>query len=189
MKKVNINWTEDLPFNHKGKWQADQDSIMSPGTKITFPQFIMEMVIYNMSKYLKDFPKISKGPQWSLDIPDKVKKITQQAYNVCNYFPHPIEEPLVTVAFKNYFRNNRVFTIGQYRKTRFTKAGKCNITDAEKNIVKGVQKELDRLINQRDILKSTNDTVSVDVSKTPKFRTQLKTSKKLDIFEALKNEQ
>lgn len=146
---MNINWIE-LPFNHAGRWESKIPSIMNPGSKVTWPQFIAEMVVFWRTKFLKDYKDIRMGPDWYKAIPKAVRELNQQASVLCNYFPHPDDEPLVIVAFKNFFRKNRPCKIGQYRKTRATKAGTHNITQDEKDVIMGINEELKRLISQRE---------------------------------------
>jgi len=117
---------------------------------------------------LKDYKDIVFGPDWYVPIQKQVRALNQQAYTICNYFPHPDDEPLVIVAFKNIFRKQRPLTIGAFRKVRQTKNGKINITQAEKDILSALQYELDRLIKQRnlftDIIPKENKTVKENVT-------------------------
>lgn len=171
----NIDWI-NLPYDHSGRWSKIYNSIMNPSAKITWPQFIMEMVIYHRSKYLKDYPKIQKGPNWSEYIQKQVRSLSQQAYMIVKYFPHPDDEPLIVPAFKNYFRQNRVMKIGQYRKTR-QKDGKCLVTQDEKDLVKGIACELNRLKENRNrMMQSASKTTDVDnkEKKQISYRTILK---------------
>jgi hypothetical protein len=126
---------------------------MNPGSKITWPQYVAEMIIYLRTQILKDYKDIQRGPKWYASIPKPVRDLNQQASVVCNYFEHPTKEPLVAAAFRNYFRKVRPLKMGQYRKVRFTtKGGKqvSNITQDEKDIVTGITAELDRLTKQRN---------------------------------------
>ncbi len=165
---MNIDWANP-PYCHE-RWEKNIDSIMSPGTKVTFPLFIVEMVFFNRSTYIKGFQKINKGNGWSVGVAKQVRALAQQAHAICNYFPFPTSEPLVIVAFKNFFRNNRVMKIGQFRKCRVTKEDKCNITLDEKDLIKGVWAELDRLIKQRDSFVKTEITYPIDKTKEVTFR-------------------
>lgn len=140
-----------VPYSHK--YPKAFTSIFNPQSKITFPQFVAEMVIFNRARFIKDFPKIEKGPGWSKQISKVVRGLVQQATVVCNYFPDINEDPLVEEAFKNFFRNNRVFKIGQYRKVRVTKAGKLNITQDEKDIINGIDAEYKKLVKKRQIFR------------------------------------
>jgi hypothetical protein len=145
---MKINWYE-LPYSHK-EWQQKYTSIFNPtGKKISFPHYVAEMLLFNRSKILKNFPIIIKGEGWTNAIQDQYRKAVQQAYTICNYFPSIESEPLVEMAFRNVFRNNRILSIGQYRKIRVTKAGKLNITQAEKDCVLAISTELERLTKQR----------------------------------------
>lgn len=147
-----IKWESKPPYSHK--WHKIHVSIMNPIAKITFPQYIMEMAVYNRTKFLKTFPKIQKGPKWSQQIAKQVRQLCQQASVICNYFPHPDDEPLVVVSFRNFFRTNRTTKIGAFRKARINKTGKSNITIDEKDVVTGITKELKRLQKQRDMFKT-----------------------------------
>jgi hypothetical protein len=165
----NIDWTV-LPYDHSGRWSKKYDSIMNPrGDKITWPQLVAEFVIYWRTEFLKDYKNIQFGPDWYKTITKQVRQLNQQACSICNYFPHPDDEPLVVVAFKNVFRKNRVMTIGQFRKVRKTKDGKINITQNEKDILTNITYELKRLVDQRDIFKNipieiTQPTVNKEVT-------------------------
>ena len=176
-----IDWKKKPKYNHK--WRKIYTSIMDPTAKITFPQYIMEMVIYNRMRFLKTFPKIHRGPGWSQQIAKQVRQLCQQSSTICNYFPHPDEEPLVIASFRNFFRNNRAMKIGAFRKARINKNGKCNITNDEKDIVVGVTKELERLQKQRDIFKTV---VKKQNNGEIKFKTNhgsLKKDKKKNVLE------
>lgn len=157
-----MDWKE-LPYDHAGKWKSDQDSIMNPGKKCSLPMWIMEKIIDNRAKYIPKFTKLIKGDGWSRPIARQVKLLCQQAFVILNYLPHPSNDPLVTVAVKKYFTDNRVFKLGGFRKTRVTKSGKCNITQEEKYLAQA-------LIHEFDLLKKKTDKpiVSLDVKPPPK---------------------
>lgn len=147
-----IDWNT-VPHSHK--YTKNKTSIFNPSEKekITFPQFVAEMVLFNRERFIKDFQKLPRGKGWSNAISAQVRKLVQQAHVICNYFPSVDEDPLTEIAFRNYFRNNRVFKIGQYRKVRVTKAGKCNITQDEKDIIKGITVEYNKLLEKKNIFK------------------------------------
>lgn len=151
---MKINWHQ-LPYDHKGRWTEKYQSIMNPAEKITWPQFFAEMVIYWRTKYWKKYSAVKMGPGWSVPIQRDVRAVCQQACAICNYFPHPDDEPLVIPAVKNYIRRCRVTHIGQLRKVRTKKNddGRVvdNITQDEKDVVKGIQAELDTVVAQRDV--------------------------------------
>ena len=147
-----IDWA-NLPFDHSGRWEKKFQSIMNPtpSGRVTWPQLIAEFVVYWRSRIIKTYHKINKGEGWSTPVQAEVRKLNQQTAAICNYFPHPDDEPLVIVAVKKFFRENKPLKIGQFRKSRVTKTGKVNITQDEKDIVKGISFELSKLISQRDI--------------------------------------
>lgn len=145
-----MDW-KHVPYSHT--YKKVFDSIFNPQDKITFPQFVAEMVIFNRERYIKDFQKLTRGPGWSVPISRVVRGLVQQASVLCNYFPDLNEDPLVEEAFRSYFRNNRVFKIGQYRKTRVSKAGKLNVTQDEKDVLKGINAEYQKLLKKREIFK------------------------------------
>lgn len=152
---TNIDW-KTLPYDHSGRWGKNVESIMNPNSKVTWPQLIAEFVIWFRRQLIKDYKDIKLGPKWSNQIQKQVRSLNQQASVLCNYFPHPNDEPLVKVAFKNYFRKFKPLKIGQFRKVRFTKKNNrevSNITQDEKDIVIGIKTELDRLIKQREQFK------------------------------------
>lgn len=184
-----MDWNENPKYSHKGKWEKKFKSIMSPDNLITFPQFLVEMIVYNRRRFLKDFPKFELGPKWSNAIQKQVGSLCQQAHAVCDYFPHPDDEPLVEAAFRNYFRCNRVFKIGQYRKTRFTKTGKCNITQDEKNVVLGINAEFQRLLKQRDMYKVVSEEIQEKENKDIKFITTRKSKETKNILNLLRVEE
>lgn len=148
-----INWKDPLPYDHAGRWQKNLPSIMNPKDKVTWPQLVAEFVVYNRKKYWTMYKDVSYGPDWHKAISKHVRGIVQQAYVLCNYFPHPQDEPMVEVAFKNVFRNFRFTKIGQFRKVRTKKNGNQNITQDEKDVVQAIHTELCRLIEQRNIFK------------------------------------
>lgn len=193
MKK--IDWKDPLPFSHKGRWHKNQKSIMSPGAKVTWPQFVMECIIFNRTIYWSFYKNVKQGEGWFEFIPKDVRTLSQQAYAVCDYFPHPEDEPLVCVAFKNVLRNNRITKIGQYRKTRVSKEGKTTVTLDEQNFITAVQKELERLMAQRDtfrVIKTENELKAVS-GDSVKFETTSgsRKSKKLsfsDLDQTLENQ-
>lgn len=172
-----IDWL-NLPYNHSGSWEKNMDSIMSPGTKVTWPQLIAEFVIYWRTKYIDSYKGIKQGEGWYRSIAAQVRKLNQQASVICNYFPHPNDEPMVIVAFRNWFRNNRTMKIGQFRKVRSTtKNGKTvvNITQDEKDTVYGLKTEFDKIIKQR---KAFLDAVPDDIVLKPTFKTNTEQTKK-----------
>lgn len=148
-----IDWY-DLPYNHAGRWERKYVSIMNPVVKVTWPQFIAEMVIYWRTQILKTYKDIKIGDGWYKPITKAVRDLNQQACVLCNYFPHPDDEKMVEVAFKNFFRRNRSLKLGQHRKVRYTeKNGRkvLNITQDEKDVVIGVTAELNILLEKRNI--------------------------------------
>lgn len=177
-KIIDIDWTETP---HKHKWIKNRTSIFNNEDKITFPQFIAEMVIYNRNKYWKKYHEVGTGPGWSIPLSKEYTGLIQQATTLCNYFPHPDEDPLVDGAFRNYFRNFRITNIGQYRKIRVKEDGKSNITDQEKNVVKGVLIEYNKLTSAKQMFvqqtpKDVAETVRKDVKavvNSPKPQTKL----------------
>jgi len=120
---------------------------MNPMSTITFPQLVAEMVFFNRSTYIKTYPKIQKGSGWTKGIESQYRSVIQQCYNLCNYFPKADDNKLVELSFRNFFRNNRCMAIGAYRKTRLTKNNKINISQAEKDVIKGITYELEKLEN------------------------------------------
>ena len=166
----------NVPYDHSGRWDKNEKSIFNPGTFVTWPQFLAECVIWWRSKLIKDFPKITYGKGWSNAISGQYKRLIQQMYQLCNYFPHPEDDKLVRVSFKNYIRKNRVTQVGSYRKNRITKDGKLNISDAEKDFVKGVEHEFNQLKKQRESLYNEMNNIPQKTKDQIKFRTK-KTSK------------
>lgn len=151
-KKPNFNSAEP-PYKH-GKWTARFKPVMnsSPGAKnITFPQFIVEMVVFFRSKLLKDWKHVKRGPDWHKNIGTQVRNLNYQANFILNWFPHPDEEPLVEVAFRNYFKLNRTCAIGGYVKN------KKKLSQQEKEVIKGVWSELSRLQSRRSQMCSLSD--------------------------------
>ncbi len=145
---MKMDWA-NLPYQHES-WSKNIPSIMAPGEKVTWPQFIAEMVIYWRSKIIKDFPKIKMGKGWSGSIQKQVRELNQQATVLCNYFPDPVSEPLVIYAFKKYFKERRPLKIGRYRKNRVNKKGNIGITQDEKDIVLGLTAELKTVMETRE---------------------------------------
>lgn len=168
-----INFYDPLPYDHSGRWHKKYDSILNPnGQKITWPQFITECIIYFRTKLLKNYSDVKIGPNWHQPITKDVRQLNQQAAIICNYFKHPDDEPLVIVAFKNWFRNHKPLKMGQFRKNRIsTKNGRqvLNIDQAEKDVILGVSCELERLIKQRDLFKNTVKTIDT-TNKPIKFQ-------------------
>jgi hypothetical protein len=145
---------------------------MNPGSKVTWPQYVAEMVIYWRTQFIKDYKDIQRGQDWHKTIQKPVRDLNQQAAVICNYFEHPNKEPLVAVAFRNFFRKTKPMKIGQFRKVRFTeKNGRrvSNITQDEKDVVTGINAELNRLIIQRDMF----------IAATPKSKDPLKSQEEI----------
>ena len=152
---MSIDW-KTLPYDHKGRWEKNYDSILAPGEKVTWPQFIVEMVIYWRKKIIKGYPEIKMGKGWSRPIQTQVRNLEHQAAVICNYFPHPQDEPLVVYAVKKYFRTNRPLKLGGFRKNRFKineKTGResTTISQTEKDIVLGIRNELDKVLATRNV--------------------------------------
>ena len=177
---MSINWKE-LPHDHSGRWAKKFDSIMNPQEKITWPQLIAEFVIFWREKLIKKYPKIIKGKGWSAQIQKQVRDLNQQATVICNYFPHPDDEPLVIYAVKKYFREHKPLKIGQFRKVRVSdKGGKehLTITQAEKDVVLGINAELIKVIKSREAFNSIKVQPTVDDRKPRTFDAQQNRSKR-----------
>lgn len=163
---MDIDW-RTVPFNHN--WEKNQPSLMNPGSKITFPQFVMEMVIWLRRQYWNNYKHINLGPNWSNQIQREVRQLVQQATVICNHFEHPQKEALIIYAFKKYFRERKPTSIGTFRKTRVTinkKTGRenLNVSQAEKDVILGIQAELDKAIKTRDIFKNSSPAVIAEQS-------------------------
>jgi hypothetical protein len=145
-----VNW-KTPPFDHAGRWVKCIPSIMNPLDNVTWPQFVMEMVVFAR---IKIFGKknnkwaIRTGPGWSKQVGPDVRKIVQQAHIICNFFPHPNDDPAVPIAFRQFFRKHLPLTIGAYRKTRVDQNGKVMITKAEKDIILGLSEEYKAVKNK-----------------------------------------
>lgn len=182
-----IDWVNP-PYEHSGTWHKKFPSIMNPnGDKITFPQLIAEYVVYCRMQVLKSYQDITYGPDWYKPIMKDIRSLNQQACAICNYFPHPDQEPLVVVAVKNIFRKQRPLTIGGFRKSRVTKNGKINITQGEKDILTAIQYELERLIKQRNVF---SDIVhQIEAKKDPTFNSNKGYGKNTNIAALIKAEE
>jgi len=146
-----MNWKE-LPYSHS--WEKTYTSVFNPTTKVTFPQFIAEKILYNREKYIRGFEKFSRGAGWSKDNSGMIRRLVQQCNTICNYFPHVQEDPIVELAFKNAIDKNKIMKVGQYRKTRITKDGKLNITQDEKDVYNAINSEYEKLKKKRDTFKA-----------------------------------
>lgn len=189
-----VDWKAPLPYNHVGRWNKCVVSIFNPIEKITWPQYLAELIIQNRAKVIKTFQKIKIGPGWSNSVRSQYRSLIQQAYCICNYFPHPDDDPLIYIAFQNYIKNNRVLKIGQYRKVRVSKSGKINITDAEQDIVLGITCELERLKESVPITTSTASKSTVVTKDNVEFKTHTvqksgRFGALLDIEQELNNKQ
>jgi hypothetical protein len=176
---MTTNW-KTLPYNHVGRWEKKFQSIFDPNSKITWPQFIAEMVVYWRCQFFKNYQDVKQGTNWYHPIEKDVRNLNQQAPVICNHFPHPDDESLVIVAFKNFFRKNRPTNIGRFCKSRSSinkKTGreKLNITQPEKDIILGVQAELDRLVKQRQVFQ--NAMPVLEDTKTNTFKTRTSNNK------------
>ena len=176
---MSINWKDHPFYNHEGRWVKKYQSIMDPMSKVTWPQLIAEFVVYWRIRCLKDYPKVNKGKGWSNSIQKQVRDLNQQAAAICGYFPHPDDEPLVLYAVKKYFREHKPLKIGQFRKVRtFTKNGRecLNITQAEKDVVLGINAELMKVMKTRDSFSIAAP--ATDSEKINTFNTNATSSKK-----------
>lgn len=179
-----MEWT-NLPFAHEGRWIKKYPSIMNPLDKVTWPQLVAEFVIFWRKQFLPNYKGLG-GPGWSSSIQRHVRNLNQQACVLCNYFPHPSDDPLVEVAFKSYFRKNRPMKIGQYRKVRFTiKNGRevSNITQDEKDVVLGIDAEYQKLVKQRNMFSEMGKTEVYEEGKIIKFGATKRVSKLNKILE------
>lgn len=165
------NWF-DLPYNHCGTWKQVIISVMDPNGKVTWPQFIVELVIVSRRKFIPKYRDIKLGRGWSREISGEVRKLVQQATVLCNYFEHPDKDPLVRAAFLKYFREHTPMKIGQYRKTRYKMLGNgrkvCTITQDEKDIVNGIYAEFEKLSSLRGNPVSQDASAKYHLSNIPK---------------------
>lgn len=165
-----IDW-QNLPYDHSGRWTKKYPSIMNPDEKVTWPQLIAEYVIFWRKRLIKGYPDVPAGKGWSSLIQKQVRDLNQQSTVICNYFPHPDDEPLVIYAVKKYFREQKPLKIGQYRKNRVSKKGNSvTITQAEKDVVLGINHELTKVIKTRECYKS--DKPLEEVKENQKFSTK-----------------
>jgi hypothetical protein len=171
-----MDW-KTLPHDHSGTWEKKYDSIMAPGEKVTWPQLIAEFVVYWRTRLLPQYPEVPKGKGWSKNISGQVRNLNHQASVICNYFPHPDSEPLVIYATKKFFRTVRPLTIGGYRKNRVNAKGKLIVTQAEKDIVLGIQAELDRALKTRNVYQDAKPT-EVKAPQDITFETAKRVTKK-----------
>jgi hypothetical protein len=132
------------PYNHAGRWSKKFDSIFCPGDKITFPQYVTEMLVWCLSTWAEPYKSIKKGPGWSTAVSKQIRSISQQSYHICNHFPHPDDDKLVVLAFRNYFRKHKPNTIGRYRKTD------KSATKAEKDTINAINFEYKTLKSQEE---------------------------------------
>lgn len=186
---MEINWNS-LPYSHK--WEKSIPSIFNSEEKITFPQFIMEMVLYNREQYWKKFPKLPRGKGWSNSVQTQVRNLVQQASVIANYFPHINDDPLVMVSFRNFFRNFRVGTIGRFTKYRVSKNGNresLNITQAEKDVVLGIMSEFNRLKEQREIFSKASSKETKPKTESVKFNTHTPNRNKKTLSSLMELEQ
>ena len=163
-----MDWV-NLPYDHSGRWKKEFDSVMNPGTKITWPQLIAETICYFRSKIFK-FPEhnIQRGPGWYRTIQQRVRNLNQQAATICRYFPHPDDDAKIKEAVLVFLYKTRPLGLGGYRKHRVKNSNNRQvsiITKQEKDIVIGIQETYDKLKNQSSKL---NDTI-VNTEK-PTFR-------------------
>ena len=130
---------------------------MNPQAKVTWPELVAEFTIFWRSRLIKSYPKITKGENWSNIVAGQFRRLIQQIYTICNFFPHPDDEPLVYVAFRKYWRHNRVTSVGSYRKcrTKINDKGNevLNVSKEERETIRGINFELQRLISERDAKK------------------------------------
>lgn len=167
-----------LPYKHS--WKKDIQSIMNPSSLVTWPQYVMEMVIRNRTKVwrgIKKWQSINRGAGWSVPISREVAQLCQQASVICNYFPSIYDDKMVELAFREYFGSDKYAPtkIGQYRKTRLTKDGKLNITNDERATVKGIVYCYNKLINANQVEKVQQVTQIKNISEV-KFYTPIKTT-------------
>jgi hypothetical protein len=110
---------------------------------ITFPQYIAEIVVYCRCQILDDWKGIRRGPDWWKQIPTDVRKLVQEAYNICSVFDDPDDNPMVKTAFRNFFRRSKPLTLGKYL------TGKKEFTAKAKDVITGVRHELNFLIKKQ----------------------------------------
>ncbi len=203
---MKIEWNEWPFYNHENRWVKKYQSIMDPTSKVTWPQLIAEFVIFFRKRYIKGYPDVPTGKGWSQAIQKQVRDLNQQASIICAYFPHPDDEPLVVHAVKKYFRENKPLKIGKCRRIRIIKnknREKVNISQAEKDVVLGINHELMKAIKARNICSEVIIPVTTEESKEKTFNTQefahgkkrgnlsylLELEKQLNAQEAVKDEE
>lgn len=148
------DWTT-LPFDHSGKWGKDVRSLMNPDAYVTWPQYIAEHIVRNRSQFIDKYKNLPKGKGWSNAISADFRKLIQQVYVICSYFPHPTDDDCVKPAFLAYLVKHKPLKIGAYRKNRLVN-GKNNrtrlsITQAEKDCVLAIDTEYQKLLNRKQM--------------------------------------
>ena len=170
-----IDWVNQ-PYCHKGKYKQEIESIFNPGSLITFPQYMAEIVILNRERIIPGFQKIMRGPGWSYQLGKPYINLVQQCTCLCNYFPFYKDDLLAQTAILGFFRDKKVLKVGSYRKIRISKDGHCTITKEEKTVVFGIMFIYDKLVEQNSIKPAIavespdNKTVEFDTTYVGSFK-------------------
>lgn len=149
---------QNIPFNHT-EWTRKYKSIMNPSGQVTWPQLLMEMIIYNRRKYIAKYKELALGPGWSKAIGGEIRRLTQQSYQICNFFANPNNDPLVEVAIRNFVNKTNCLTYGCVKKNG-------EITQQAKDFINGVECELNKLKQKVTITKTTEAPKPIQIAAT-----------------------
>lgn len=177
----NIDW-KILPYDHSGRWEKKHESKLAPGEKCTWPQWLVEFVVMNRAKFFPEY-RVTIGKGWSVPISKEVRALNQQMCTICNYFPHPDDENIVYKVFNTYFKQYHPFKIGTHRKVRVTKDGKCNVTQCEKDVIKGLMYLYSKFKSEdKQVVQPVNTQTNTTENNDPTYRTTNAAPKKNSVF-------
>ena len=140
----------------KRKYTKSLTSIWDSPNKVTWPQYIAELVIYNRSLFIDKYKSLNKGKEWWVPISSEIRSLNQQAAHILSYFDNPEDDSMVNMAIHNHIKKRSVCKIGGYRQD------KLKATFDEKSVVRSIQKELDIL---KISLKKAEQVEAIDVVK------------------------
>ncbi|TXT66090.1 MAG: hypothetical protein BAJALOKI3v1_50090 [Promethearchaeota archaeon] len=183
--KNQINWSNPK-WDHAGKLPKEFDSLFNPGSKITWTQYIAELIIKNRVKYIKSYPKITIGNNWYHPINAEVRKLCQSASYIIKFFPHYKDNSSVIPAFRRYITSKPVFKLGMPKKSLVKKNGKANITQHEKDIILGVWsyiKDIESVKSKADIVDNKvckKDSIKFDTGSVGKKKSGIRNLRNIE---------
>lgn len=145
MAKKESSTNEEYP---KRKYTKCVNSIYDPGSLVTWPQYLVEMIIQNRGEFIPKY-KLNKGKNWWVPLGTEMGRLQMQAAHILSYFDSPEDDKIVAASIVRYVKVRKPTKMGTFKKF------KNKATQDEKYFVKAIQMEINSFKSQMEKVKKT----------------------------------